>query len=167
MKYAYITSGTEHYLRQILADNPTRNITLLQNFGDSLLLEETTESTVFREAASYRVTQSFGEIKGYGTVTFEYLYLRSEEIPIFQKLYQTISSTLHQARGLQCMQLLQSKTESKYLIITFWNRSDDYHHWKTGAEHNKIMDLIRNNSSQSGFSHVDVFHFPEYFHDEK
>ncbi|EUJ47936.1 antibiotic biosynthesis monooxygenase family protein [Paenilisteria rocourtiae] len=167
MKYAYITSGTEHFLRQILSDNPTRNILLLQNFGDSILLEETTESTVFKEGTAYRINQNFGEIKGYGTVTFEYLYLRSEEVPIFQKLYQSVALTLHEARGLQCMQLLQSRTENKYLIITFWDSGDDYQHWKTGREHNKIMEHIRSNSSQSGFSHVDVYHFPEYFHDEK
>ncbi|MBC2283402.1 antibiotic biosynthesis monooxygenase family protein [Listeria booriae] len=167
MKYAYITSGTEHFLRQILAEHPTRNITLLQNFGDSILLEETEESTVFKEGSAYRINHSYGEIKGHGTVTFEYLHLRSEEVPIFQKLYQSISLKLHEAPGLQCTQLLQSRTESKYLILTFWDSGDAYQHWKNGTEHNKILDLIRHNSSQSGFSHVDVYHFPEYFHDEK
>ncbi|EUJ29109.1 hypothetical protein [Listeria cornellensis] len=63
MKYAYITSGTEHYLRQILSDNPTRDITLLQNFGDSILLEETAEPTVFKEGTAYRINKALATLE--------------------------------------------------------------------------------------------------------
>lgn len=167
MKNIYITSGTEHYLRQVLEEHPTHSLQLLQNYSNAIILEESENPTVLKEAAAYRLLQSRGEMKGYGSVTFEYIMVRDEEIPIFLKMYQTIVSILSDTRGLQCIQLGQSKTQNKFLIITFWDSEKYYQAWKTTPYHAEVIKIMEKNNSQIGFSHIDTYRFPEFSHDFK
>lgn len=63
MKKVFITTGTEHYLRQLMANYTGGNVTLLQNFSQSLLYQESPGEKLFQEGAEYRVLQSSGSIK--------------------------------------------------------------------------------------------------------
>ncbi|WP_088809329.1 MULTISPECIES: antibiotic biosynthesis monooxygenase [Listeria] len=167
MKNIYITSGTEHYLRQVLADHPNEPLILLQNYSNAVLIEESKNPTVLKEASTYRLMQSYGEIKGFGSVTFEYIMVRDEEIPIFLKMYQNIAAILADTAGLQCVQLGQSVTQNKYLILTFWDSERYYQAWKTTPHHAQVIKVMENNNTQIGFSHIDTYHFPEFSHDSK
>ncbi|HEL8243407.1 TPA: antibiotic biosynthesis monooxygenase, partial [Listeria monocytogenes] len=53
MKKVFITTGTEHYLRQLMANYTGGNVTLLQNFSQSLLYQESTGEKLFQEGAEY------------------------------------------------------------------------------------------------------------------
>ncbi|EFN3137439.1 antibiotic biosynthesis monooxygenase, partial [Listeria monocytogenes] len=101
MKKVFITTGTEHYLRQLMANYTGGNVTLLQNFSQSLLYQESTGEKLFQEGAEYRVLQSSGSIKGFAVVVFEYIHLRDEEIPIFLQMYQRASLHFSETPGLQ------------------------------------------------------------------
>ncbi|WP_163654428.1 antibiotic biosynthesis monooxygenase [Listeria sp. PSOL-1] len=167
MKNIYITTGTEHFLRQILNDHPSDNILLLQNYNQSLLLQESSDPTVFKEESTYHLLQNRGEIKGSGSVVFEYIMVRDEEIPLFLKLYQNLSVHFNETAGLQCIQLGQSLKNNKFIIIMFWDNASDYPLWKKTPHYQEIVKVMESNNTQIGFSHTDIYHFPEFTHDAK
>ncbi|EUJ25397.1 hypothetical protein MFLO_15508 [Listeria floridensis FSL S10-1187] len=167
MKYIYVTSGTEHYLRQILAENPTEQIMLLQNYSNVVLLHESAEPSVFKEENTFRMLQSKGKIKGFGFVTFEYVMVRDEEVPVFLELYHKMVKPLEETPGLQCFQLGESTKRSQFLILTFWDSEKYYQAFKTTPYHAKVIEMMESNNTQIGFSHIDTYHFPEFAHDAK
>ncbi|RDX00836.1 antibiotic biosynthesis monooxygenase family protein [Listeria kieliensis] len=168
MEYIYITSGTEHYLRQILAEHPGEGIMLLQNYEHSILLHETSGASVFKEENTYRKLQSSGKMKGYGFVTLEYIMMqRDEEVPIFLQNYEQMVRQLHETPGLQCVQLGQSLTQNKFLVLAFWDSEMYYQAFKATPYHARIVAMMEKNNTQIGFSHIDTYHFPEFDHDAR
>ncbi|WP_239256060.1 antibiotic biosynthesis monooxygenase family protein [Listeria ilorinensis] len=167
MKNMYITTGTEHYLRQILQEHPNEPIILLQNFHQSLLFHESTGPSVFREEATYRELQRQGDIRGFGTVVFEYIMVRDEETPLFLKAFQNLRLYLRDAIGSQALILGQSTKTNKFLIVTFWDSEQDYQAWNGTNYHKEVIRLMKENNTQIGFSHIDSYHFPEFSHDSK
>ncbi|WP_099222031.1 antibiotic biosynthesis monooxygenase family protein [Listeria costaricensis] len=167
MKNMYITTGTEHYLRQILQEHPNEPIILLQNFHQSLLFHESAGPSVFREEATYRELQRQGDIRGFGTVVFEYIMVRDEETPLFLKTVQGLRLHLRDATGFQALILGQSTKNNKFLVVTFWHSERDYQLWKGTKYHKEVIQIMTQNNSQIGFSHIDIYHFPEFSHDSK
>ncbi|MBC1601009.1 antibiotic biosynthesis monooxygenase [Listeria welshimeri] len=167
MKKVFITTGTEHYLRQLMANYTGQNVTLLQNFSQSLLYQESTGEKLFQEGAEYRVLQSSGSLKGFGIVAFEYIQLRDEEIPIFLQMYQQASLHFSETLGLQSTKLTKAMNTNKFLIISFWDSETFFHEWKKTALHKEITSIMQKNNTQVGFSHEDIYHYPEFSHDAK
>lgn len=167
MKKVFITTGTEHYLRQLMANFTGGNVTLLQNFSQSLLYQESTGEKLFQEGAEYRVLQSSGSLKGFGVVVFEYIHLRDEEIPIFLQMYQRASLHFSETPGLQSTKLTKAMNMNKFLIISFWDSEVFFHDWKKTPLSKEITNIMKKNNTQSGFSHEDIYHYPEFSHDAK
>lgn len=167
MKKIFITTGTEHYLRQLMANYTGENVTLLQNYSQSLLYQESSGEKLFQEGAEYRVLQSSGSLKGYGIVVFEYIQLRDEEIPIFLQMYQRASLHFADTNGFQSTKLTKSMNTNKFLIISFWDSEVFFHEWKKTPLHKEIMNIMKKNNTQVGFSHEDIYHYPEFSHDAK
>ncbi|ECB9718471.1 antibiotic biosynthesis monooxygenase [Listeria monocytogenes] len=167
MKKVFITTGTEHYLRQLMANYTGANVTLLQNFSQSLLYQESTGEKIFQEGAEYRVLQSSGSLKGFGVVVFEYIHLRDEEIPIFLQMYQRASLHFSETPGLQSTKLTKAMNMNKFLIISFWDSDVFFQEWKKTPLYKEITNIMKKNNSQSSFSHEDIYHYPEFSHDAK
>lgn len=167
MKKVFITTGTEHYLRQLMANYTGANVTLLQNFSQSLLYQESTGEKIFQEGAEYRVLQSSGSLKGFGVVVFEYIHLRDEEIPVFLQMYQRASLHFSETPGLQSTKLTKAMNMNKFLIISFWDSEVFFQEWKKTPLYKEITNIMKKNNSQSSFSHEDIYHYPEFSHDAK
>lgn len=167
MKKIFVTTGTEHYLRQLMANYVGANVTLLQNHSQSLLYQESTGDKLFQEGMEYRVLQSSGSLKGFGIVVFEYIQLRDEEIPIFLQMYQHASLHFADTQGLQSTKLAKSISTNKFLMISFWDSEIFFQDWKKTPLHQEIMNIMKKNNTQAGFSHEDIYHYPEFSHDAK
>lgn len=167
MKHVYITMGTEHYLRQVLDEIPSNGVELFQNYEQSLLYHETEQENVFREGASYRVLQMFGERKHAGVLVLEYLSIRDEEIPIFLADFDAMRKQLLKQLGFQAARLAQEVHHQKFLIVSFWDLEDAYRLFSKNEHHSKIMQRIQQAGNQANFSHTDIYHYPAFRHDSK
>ncbi|WP_262265264.1 antibiotic biosynthesis monooxygenase family protein [Listeria sp. Marseille-Q6474] len=167
MKKVFITTGTEHYLRQLMENYIGENVTLLQNFSQSLLYQESTGENLFQEGKEYRVLQSSGSLKGFGIVVFEYIQLRDEEIPIFLQMYQHASLHFSETPGLQSTKLTKAMNTNQFLIVSFWDSEVFFQEWKKTPLHKEITSIMKKNNTQVGFSHEDIYHYPEFSHDAK
>lgn len=116
----YITTGTFEYLKGIEMRYPSESMVTMVNEDSTLLLHETSNTSVFKEPRKYEVLGTSGLIGKEGYVVMNYIPVTEESGPIFEHQFKDLPSQLGKEFGFIAMRVLRSLSSNTYLILTIW-----------------------------------------------
>ncbi|MDT1958419.1 antibiotic biosynthesis monooxygenase [Carnobacterium divergens] len=160
--YVYTTTGTHPYLRTYLHDHPERTMTLMQradSSGTYLLMDESNANSIFNAPFGYINRYQYQEKPPIGMAVLQHIGLLPEDEKSFLLQFDKLKATLTNHPELDCLYLLKSERKMAYLIMTFWQSTDDFHKFEKSIDFQPLLPYVADHQSQSSeITYADVFY---------
>ena len=88
----YMTSGTPEFMESIKRNTQTKNYFYLHGIGNSVLIHETANKTVFQVPRKYEILESSGQFSQKGYFVLQHIPISDEGKPIFEYKYTNLNS---------------------------------------------------------------------------
>ncbi|SES19610.1 antibiotic biosynthesis monooxygenase [Psychrobacillus sp. OK032] len=125
----YITSGTPEFMESIKKKHPNEQIYALHGIGNSVLIHETPQKSVFQAPRKYEILEAFGQFSEKGYFAIQNIPLSDEGKPIFEFKYTNLSPTLQSEPGFIALRVLKPIKSETYIILTEWSGPNSYEVW--------------------------------------
>lgn len=125
----YMTSGTPEFMQSIKKKHPHDYIFILHGKGNSLLIHETDNKTVFQVPRKYEILESLGQFSEKGYFVLHHIPASEEGKPIFEFKYTNLSPTLENEPGFIALRVLKQIKSDTYIILTEWSGPSSYEVW--------------------------------------
>ena len=103
----YITTGTYHFLQNIMKKHPNENIHHYTRQDTTVLIHETNGESVFAQPREYSVIESRGEFYDHEFIAASYIPVSEEMRHRFENHYTNIDSEFVRFEGVECFTLLR------------------------------------------------------------
>src|SRR5699024_7564736 len=88
--WAYMTTGTTHFLKSIVDTHPDKNFYFMKSGGSTLVYyEDSRKKGIFVSGRSYDILYSFGTIHLTGFAVMQHIPVMAEEAPVFEERTKT------------------------------------------------------------------------------
>lgn len=132
--YMYLTTGTRDFMEKLQERHANKGMILMHGGGQSLLLHETDDKSVFQTPRKYEVVSSAGKLKEEGYFVYNNIPVTDEGRPIFEHRFSTSTGQLESQQGFIAFRLLRPLDSDTYIAITEWQDISDYDRWKHSRE---------------------------------
>ncbi|MCU9612498.1 antibiotic biosynthesis monooxygenase [Caldibacillus lycopersici] len=130
MEKIFITTGTYPFLQKIEAKYPTEKLVMMFSSDHVLLLHETSGKSIFQVPRKYDVFHSDGEFPRKGVAIFQHIPINEENRPIFEYHAKKLLDNSSTVKGLIAFRMLRPAKSDTYIIITCWEKAEDFSNWK-------------------------------------
>jgi heme oxygenase (mycobilin-producing) len=134
----YITTGTYEFLRLIKEKHPKESFILMENTEHALLLHETHGLSIFNTSRKYEVFGSIGLLTTKGIVVMNHIPVTEEGKPLFE---HHIRKSL--GLGINCLRMLRPISSNVYIILTIWEKEQDYKSWQKTQAYTDAFVMIK------------------------
>lgn len=131
----YVTYGTEEYLKQIQTRHNESNILLLTSEGQSILIHETDENSIFKEGKEFAVLDKKGEIEDGNFIIMNHVPVREEGRPVFENRFSNRPGLVEEMDGFQAIRVLRPLSDDTYIILTSWDNAQAYENWQESRQY--------------------------------
>lgn len=125
----YMTSGTPEFMESIKNKNPHKDIYLLHGKGNSVLIHETSEKTIFQVPRKYEILETDGQFSKTGYFVLQHIPVSDEGKPVFEYQFTNLSPTIKNEPGFIALRVLKPIKSDTYIILTEWSGPHSYEIW--------------------------------------
>ncbi|MFL0583604.1 Target of RNAIII-activating protein [Solibacillus silvestris] len=144
----YVTSGTPDYMENLIAKNPQHPLILLHGNGNSVVLHETENKSIFAVPRKFEVIALDGQFTQKGYYTFFNMPIMSDESPVFEKKALDVIPALNSNDAVIAYRLLRPIKAETYLFIIQWGGPASYEVWKGSNEYKTSFAPIFEGTTQ-------------------
>ncbi|KAA9031688.1 antibiotic biosynthesis monooxygenase family protein [Niallia endozanthoxylica] len=126
----YITSGTQSFLTKMMEEHQNKELILMQNEDQFILIHQSEEDTFFKEPRKYEVITGFGKFPKKGFAAFHYIPVTDEGRPLFEYHFKNQAVLMQKEPNLTAIRVLRPLASDTYLILTVWEHETSYKNWK-------------------------------------
>lgn len=129
--YIYLTSGTAEFMESMRKKYiPKEQIIVLHGSGNSVLVHETEEKTIFATPRKYEVIDSVNSLEQKGYFVFNNIPVSDEGRPIFENRFLNRSGSIENEPGFIAFRLLRPLDSDTYIVLTQWTGPNSFEAWK-------------------------------------
>jgi|SRR5690625_2944977 len=140
--YAFMTTGTTHFLKNLTESHPKINFYFMKAAGNTLVYyEEDKKKGVFVSGKSYLILTENGPIEQFGFVSMQYIPVMEDVKPVFEDKMTNLFQQLKMVQGIKASRLLKQIKGNTYVIFILWNSENDYLKWNKTEE--DFSQLVR------------------------
>lgn len=158
MKKVYITTGTYDFLNALKSKYKNEHLSLMFSTEHTLLLHETTGTSIFQIPRRYEVLDSYGNIPEKGFAVFNYVTVLEESKPVFEHQIKHRPKTILNTPGFIASRMLSPIKNDTYLLITFWDNEKAFRHI---SESNDTFIEIQKITSYPGPSFMKFYYLDD------
>lgn len=129
----YITTGTYHFLQNIMKKHPNENIHHYTRQDTTVLIHETNGESVFAQPREYSVIESQGEFYDHEFIAASYIPVSEEMRHRFENHYTNIDSEFDRFEGFESFRLLRPKKGDTYMILLGYDSNESYEDFTKSA----------------------------------
>ncbi|MBI5975796.1 antibiotic biosynthesis monooxygenase family protein [Staphylococcus canis] len=129
----YSTYGTYNYLQQIQSNNKDRHLMIFSGDGESLLIEETTQESVFQQPNRFRVMSRSGELSEEDFIAIVTIPTTEDHKYQLEKKLDNYFPNLSDFKGYHSYRLLKSMKSNIYKIIFGFDSRLNYEDFKKSS----------------------------------
>ena len=129
----YITTGTYHFLQNIMKKHPNENIHHYTIQDTTVLIHETNGESVFAQPREYSVIESRGEFYDHEFIAASYIPVSEEMRHRFENHYTNIDSEFDRFEGFESFRLLRPKKGDTYMILLGYDSNESYEDFTKSA----------------------------------
>jgi len=129
----YITTGTYHFLQNIMKKHPNENIHNYTRQDTAVLIHETNGESVFAQPREYSVIESRGEFYDHEFIAASYIPVSEEMRHRFENHYTNIDSEFDRFEGFESFRLLRPKKGDTYMILLGYDSNESYEDFTKSA----------------------------------
>lgn len=129
----YITTGTYHFLQNIMKKHPNENIHHYTRQDTTVLIPETNGESVFAQPREYSVIESRGEFYDHEFIAASYIPVSEEMRHRFENHYTNIDSEFDRFEGFESFRLLRPKKGDTYMILLGYDSNESYEDFTKSA----------------------------------
>ena len=129
----YITTGTYHFLQNIMKKHPNENIHHYTRQDTTVLINETNGESVFAQPREYSVIESRGEFYDHEFIAASYIPVSEEMRHRFENHYTNIDSEFDRFEGFESFRLLRPKKGDTYMILLGYDSNESYEDFTKSA----------------------------------
>lgn len=129
----YITTGTYHFLQNIMKKHPNENIHHYTRQDTTVLIHETHGESVFAQPREYRVIESRGEFYDHEFIAASYIPVSEEMSHRFENHYANIDSEFDRFEGFESFRLLRPRKGDTYMILLGYDSNESYEDFTKSA----------------------------------
>lgn len=126
----YMTSGTPEFMQSIKKKHPNEELFLLHGTGNSVLIHETSNKTVFQVPRKYKVLESAGNFSHNGYFVLQHIPITDEGKTIFEHKYTNLGPTAQNEPGFIALRVLEPIKSETYIILSEWTGPSSYEVWE-------------------------------------
>ncbi|MEK5216813.1 antibiotic biosynthesis monooxygenase family protein [Psychrobacillus sp. FSL H8-0487] len=126
----YMTSGTPEFMQSIKKKHPNEELFLLHGTGNSVLIHETSNKTVFQVPRKYKVLESVGNFSHNGYFVLQHIPITDEGKTIFEHKYTNLGPTAQKEPGFIALRVLEPIKSETYIILSEWTGPSSYEVWE-------------------------------------
>lgn len=126
----YMTSGTPEFMQSIKKKHPNEALFLLHGTGNSVLIHESSNKTVFQVPRKYEILESVGQFSQKGYFVLQHIPITDEGKSIFEHKYTNLGSTAQSEPGFIALRVLKPIKSDTYIILTEWSGPNSYEVWE-------------------------------------
>lgn len=135
----YITSGTMDFMESLQKNYKKEHMTVMHGAGNSLLVHETTGTSVFQTPMKYEVIGSYGNFHEDGFFALNNISVTDEGRPIFEHWALSHIEAIETETGFIAYRLLRPVASDTYIILTQWAGKTSFDLWKTSASYRQLL----------------------------
>lgn len=138
----YMTSGTPEFMQSIKKKHPNEALFLLHGTGNSVLIHESSNKTVFQVPRKYEILESVGQFSQKGYFVLQHIPITDEGKSIFEHKYTNLGSTAQSEPGFIALRVLKPIKSDTYIILTEWSGPNSYEIWEKSVnlDFNMVTD---------------------------
>ncbi|WP_052404857.1 antibiotic biosynthesis monooxygenase family protein [Bacillus rubiinfantis] len=136
----YITTGTIEYLTKLKENIYDEKLVLMNNPNGSLLLHETTGSSVFKEPRRYEVIKALAEFPNEGFAALYNIPVTEEGRPLFEHLVIKLIEQMGNEPGLMALRLLRPLSSQTFIFLTAWSERKNFQSWRNTEAFLQLSD---------------------------
>ena len=129
----YITTGTYHFLQNIMKKHPNENIHHYTRQDTTVLIHETNGESVFAQPREYSVIESRGEFYDHEFIAASYIPVSEEMRHRFENHDTNIDSEFDRFEGFESFRLLRPKKGDTYMILLGYDSNESYEDFTKSA----------------------------------
>lgn len=149
--YAFMTTGTAHFLKNITDKHPTIPFHFMRSGTSTLVYyEDKKKKGIFVSGRTYEILHTFGEINKKGFVVMQVIPVTEDGMKVFEDKSKKLLNIVEKTDGLIAHRLLKQLKGRQYIIFTQWKTELAYSKWEKS-------DI----SKEAGFS--TLARLPAYF----
>lgn len=122
----YITTGTYHFLHNIMKKHPNEDIHHYTRQDTTVLIHETNGDTVFAQPREYRILESKGVFINHEFIAASYIPVSDEMQHRFENHYVDIDSQFDNFEGFESFRLLKPRKGDTYMILVGFDSNELY-----------------------------------------
>ena len=126
----YLTSGTAEFLEQVKNKHPNEHMILIHGEGNSVLIHETEEKSIFATPRKFEVIDSVNELEERGFFVFNNIPVTEEGRPVFEHRFLNRARAIEDEPGFIAFRLLRPLNGDTYIVLTQWNGPHSFEAWK-------------------------------------
>jgi len=135
-----MTSGTPDFLHKIIEDNPNETLIQLQGDDTSLLLHETSGSTLFSSPRNYEIFDQSGTLTQHGYFVFNNIPVSDEGRPVFEHRFKSRAGLIDKEPGFVAIRILRPLDSDTYVVLTQWDEEESFKNWQSSQAYNKAHE---------------------------
>lgn len=140
--FIYMTSGTPEFMEKVRSKYSAEKMVVLHGGGNSLLLHETPNKTVFQTPKKFEVMDTNGDISEQGYFVLNHVSVTDEGVSVLEHDFTKLASTLGNEPGLVAYRFLRPYKSDTYIVLTEWIGPHAYEVWKQSRAYETIQHVL-------------------------
>lgn len=138
MKF-FITSGSMDFMKSLRKKYASENMIVMDGKGNSLLVHETKNASVFQSPMEYDVLASIGSLKEEGFFSLHHLPVTDEGRPIFEHWMLSRIDSIENEPGFLAHRFLRPKRSNTYIFLTEWTKKVFFNLWTESISYQQVI----------------------------
>lgn len=140
--YAFMTTGTTHFLKNLTESHPKITFFFMKAAGNTLVYYEGNKKKgVFVSGKSYSILAENGQIEQKGFVSMQHIPVMEDVKPVFEDKMASLFQQLKLVQGINASRLLKPIRGNTYIIFILWDSENNYLKWNKTEE--DFSQLVR------------------------
>lgn len=141
MMYAFMTTGTYPFLKQLEKDKRDLNFYFMKNSTQVLAYyENERKKNVFSAGRSYEILFETGQLQETGFIVMNNIPVTDDNRPVFEDRFRNRSRKIEVMPGFAAFRLLKPLKGNTYIVFTQWERKRDYELWRESEQFKRAHD---------------------------
>lgn len=139
--YAFMTTGTTHFLKNLTESYPKINFYFMKQAGTTLVYYEGTKKKgVFVSGKTYSIITEYGIVEQSGFTSMQHIPVMEDVKPVFEDKISQPFSHLKLVHGVKGTRLLKPIKGNTYVVFILWASERDYLTWsKTNDDFTQLV----------------------------
>lgn len=137
--HIYITSGTMDFMDSLRKNYKNEQMIAMHGKGNSLLIHETTEPSLFQTPMKYDVIGSAGHFEEEGFFALNNVSVTDEGRPIFEHWLLSHIDPIEKESGFLAYRLLRPLGSNTYIILTQWSKKIFFDLWQESLSYQQLL----------------------------